>query len=458
MQRASRVAFALALLCGAGLAHANGRFPSLQTAQYQHGGDDLILGATFGGVFSKDGRTDFRWVCEQAIGYGGYFDPVFAENANGVLFGSTFDGLSRSEDGGCTWGFAYGDILGLWIEALDLHPTDPTIVFAASSSGGQTNAIMKSTDSGRSFTTVTGTASPVQFYRSLKFAPSDPLRIYATSYTITPETTTLWKSVNGGQSFATIDFPFHGGNEFKVLAVHPTNPDILIARTQGLTPAVGDPDMIVYRSIDGGLIFTEVFRSTELIGGVAFSNDGQTVTLSTRPSGLQRSTNGGMSFAPVAGTKQVRCVVNHDGTLYGCGNNFSDGFAYASSASFGGAVDWVRVFSFADLKGPVVCPAGALATWLPEPMSTDPKKASRATKELCEPLWATTAVQLGITGVDSGVADAGAADAGVKPPKDPGMCSCQVAARRGRAFGLLAALALLSVLGVLFWRARRSRS
>ena len=84
----------------AGAASANGRFPSVISGHFQQGsGGQLIIGATFGGVYSKDLKS-FDWMCEKAIGYGGFFDPEFALSSTGVLFASTFDGLARSDDSG----------------------------------------------------------------------------------------------------------------------------------------------------------------------------------------------------------------------------------------------------------------------------------------------------------------------------------------------------------------------
>lgn len=460
MRRASRITL-LVLLASASAAHANGRFPNLETAHYQSGGDDLLIGGTFGILYSKDGRSDFRWACEAAIGYGGYFDPDLAESPAGVIFAGTFDGLARSEDGGCTWGYAGGDARGLWIDGLVAHPTDSNQVFLATASGGKTNAIMRSTDAGKTFTIVPSTSSNVQFFKSLMMAPSTPQRLYATSYTVVPETTTLWKSTDGGQSFATIDFPHKGGNTFELLAIHPSNPDILFVKTDGPVPVGGgEPDVIVYRSTNGGVDFTEVFRSLELVGGLALSADGQTVALSTRPSGLKRSTNGGMTFTQVPGPpgdggprapKQIRCVISHGGVLQGCGNNFSDGFAFGETPSFGATdVSWTKIMSFTDIKGPIDCPANAVATWLPNPTSVDPLDASRATRELCTPLWPTTQVQLGIAGVDGGMIIP--IDGSVTPPKDPDTCGCRTG-RRGTLNPAGATLALLALLA-LIWRTR----
>jgi len=444
----------VAVLVASGPARANGRLPAPLSVNYQHEGPEIIVGATFGLMVSRDGTRNYRWICEQAIGYGGYWDPIVQINKNGVILVSAFDGLARSEDGGCSWGYAHGDALGHWIDGLIAHPTDPNVVFVATSTGGKTNAIMKSTDAGKTFTAVSGTESPLQFFKSLIMAPGNPMRMYATSYTITPETTTLWKSVNGGQSFAPIDFPYKGGASFKVIAVSPASADMVFVRIDSPPPVGGgDVDTIIYRSVNGGLDFAPVSRTPTNVKSAAISNDGQTVVLSSEALEIRRAVNGGTSFTPVVGSYS-RCASNHDGTLNLCTNQYAMGFAAMISPSFGADLDYTGLMSFRDLKGPISCPAGALASWLPEPNSTDMYKRSRATKELCDPLWASTEVQIGNAANDAGLGPDAAVtpDAGTKP-RDPTTCGCR-AGGRDRAPGGWAIGAIGLFLVVLMRRRR----
>ncbi len=338
------LAIAWVIALTAGTAAANGRFPSVISAHWQQGdGTQLIIGATFGGIYSKDNAKSFRWMCEKAIGYGGFFDPEFALSLTGVLYASTFDGLARSEDGGCSWGYAYGDILGYWVDGFALHPTNPSILLAGTSSGGKMNGLMKLTDGGKSFTTVPGTLSMTQFWKSLRFAPSDGNRVYATSYIATPASNTWWVSRDAGDSFTPSDFPQGGGAEFKLLAVHPTNPDIVFART--VMAGVGEQPYTVFRSTDAGAHWTQVFQTTggELLTTLSISNDGQSVVIAATTS-VYKSTDGGMSFQKKASpAPQLVCTTVHGGNLYGCGNNFSDGFAVGRSEGFGAV--WTHVGS-----------------------------------------------------------------------------------------------------------------
>jgi hypothetical protein len=107
--RRSRLAWPLVGLFSVALtlpteAHANGRFPATVNIQFQTGkADFLLLPATFGLLLSRDGGESFRWVCEEAIGYGGTYDPDYAVRQNGDIYATTFAGLRVSRDGGCSF-------------------------------------------------------------------------------------------------------------------------------------------------------------------------------------------------------------------------------------------------------------------------------------------------------------------------------------------------------------------
>jgi len=60
----------------------------------------LYVRTTFGLVISANDGCSFHWVCEQAIGYGGDFDPKYAVAADGTLYAATYAGLRVSRDVG----------------------------------------------------------------------------------------------------------------------------------------------------------------------------------------------------------------------------------------------------------------------------------------------------------------------------------------------------------------------
>src|SRR5687768_10407944 len=84
-------------------AFANGRMPATSTVHFRPGStSDIYIGATWGLIFTSDGGATWRWVCEQAVGYGGEYDPDYVVTAGGALWATTLDGLRTTSDG-CVW-------------------------------------------------------------------------------------------------------------------------------------------------------------------------------------------------------------------------------------------------------------------------------------------------------------------------------------------------------------------
>jgi hypothetical protein len=177
-------ALLLALLVPA-VALANGRPPLTNGVFFKPGDNETIyVRSTFGLLVSRDDGCTFRWVCEQSIGYGGMFDPKYAVANDGTIFATTFDGLRVSRDGGCSFTTATaqlpagtpGRIAETWVDALDIAATGA--VWVATADSGKPNNIYRSTDNGVTFEARSTLASTI-LWKSLRVAPSDPLRVYA---------------------------------------------------------------------------------------------------------------------------------------------------------------------------------------------------------------------------------------------------------------------------------------
>lgn len=90
----------LVLLASATQLHANGRPAATSTINFRQGNEQHIAaGMTFGLLVSKDGGATWRWFCEDAIKYGGMYDPDYAYTPTGALFATTFDRSLVNRDG-----------------------------------------------------------------------------------------------------------------------------------------------------------------------------------------------------------------------------------------------------------------------------------------------------------------------------------------------------------------------
>src|SRR5688500_5667720 len=104
MRRAVSFLVALfSLQLGALPALGNGRPPAAGQVVFHPDTDlQLLVRNTFGLAFSKDGGRSWSWICEQAIGFSGIYDPPVVIDEQGGLHVATYLGLAYSSDG-CGW-------------------------------------------------------------------------------------------------------------------------------------------------------------------------------------------------------------------------------------------------------------------------------------------------------------------------------------------------------------------
>jgi photosystem II stability/assembly factor-like uncharacterized protein len=156
-------------------------------------------------------------------------------------------GVFRTRDGGKTWErvLFVDDKTG----AIDVQidPTNPRVVFAAtwqldihpwfSESGGPGSGIYKSTDGGTTWTRLTGHGLPdgPMGRVSLAIAPSNTKRIWALIETESPGN--LWKSDDGGANWTVASRDANINRRaryFNMIGVEPDNPDELFVGAQAL--------------------------------------------------------------------------------------------------------------------------------------------------------------------------------------------------------------------------------
>ncbi|MGB0523898.1 MAG: VPS10 domain-containing protein [Flammeovirgaceae bacterium] len=167
-------------------------------------------------------------------------------------------GVLKSTDGGLTWnttGLTYDVTDFKRIDKLLMHPSDPNIILAASSSG-----VIKTTDGFATWSVVqTGD------FDDIEFKPNDPNTVYAT-------TGAFWKSTDGGDSFTKITNGIPTVN-WSQIAVTPAQPDYVYAlNTRSDNNLFGG----IYRSTDSGSSFTKRNTSdTNIFGYIEGDNYSQ---------------------------------------------------------------------------------------------------------------------------------------------------------------------------------------
>jgi hypothetical protein len=440
----------LAIAASAGAAWANGRPPATVGVHTRPGSSqDIYIAATFGLLISHDDGCSFRWVCEQNIGYGGTFDPKYAIARDGTIYATTFDGLRISRDGGCsfTTAMAKGDgdvqLGGVWVDAIDLGPTDDVWIGTAESGGY--NDVYHSTDAGKTFVPM-GLRSATIWWKSLRVAATDGDRVYVSGYQVAAPSNVILETAPQPRPHGPAAFVYRtddGGAGWApqpldgvitattpvvlVEAVDPLDADVVYLRSLGANPPNGDR---LYRSIDAGATWNEVLVTTEPIRDVVIAQD-RRVLVALTSSGILASTDG-VVFAPLANQPQAACLAERDdGTLLACGTNWEPDFMSVGRSN-DHAMTWNKIFRFSELAGPVQCPG------------------KTAQYEQCELIaWPVLREQFGATPPECA---AGTPDAAA-PPGNGGCCD---ATAGGPASGLVTLA--LCLIGARTGRRRRARA
>ena len=438
--------FALAGLLIAALApgaFANGRAPGTSTIHFRQGHEqDVAAGMTFGLLLSHDGGTTWHWMCENAVGYGGLWDPDYSYLTNGTLFATTFSGL-RSMSDGCTFNStSFGNLFVSTDEAAG-----STLLFGAADPND--DKIYKSTDQGMTFpTSTTPTGATVNdWYTSMMFAPSDATKVYVGGYRFTGTTKSLllYKSTDGGSTFTPmgqVGLPTMPASSatISVVGIDPANASIVYVKISSTTD-------VIYKTTNAGTSWTQILTDTDQISLLVRSTGD--LVAGTKIHGAKKSTNGGTTWTDLTNPPQIGCLVENSAhEVWACTQNYDtmngsgsqtipgDGFGIMKTTDL---ATWTGVLKYQDITGPVDCATGTIQ------------------HDTCAGMnWCGLKSQLGITstavdcsaiGVD-GAPDAGSGGSGgpggdvTKNPK--GCCDSGPGSEPPLLLGLLVGICLLA--------------
>ncbi len=424
----SRSVLAAALFAGAltstpSTSLANGRFPRAQTVL--ESGDTLVLRATFGLMVSRDRGKNWDWVCEQAMGFTGAWDPPLALASDGTLFIGLEKGLRTTKDG-CVFE-DHHELDGQLVSDLtEFHGE----TWASTSTPGQ-SALVWRTQMGK-------------FVRWSKPLPglyidtldvyrgkigSSPGRVYLTGIeTGKPIAPHFYRSDDDGVTFTELKPAWpHPSARLFIAAIDPIHPERVLVRSLG----VEGSDLLLTE--DSGKTFRVVLHFDGAMFGFAMENDYVWAGSGTPSEGLWRSIDRGRTFTKVR--DQLVYCLRASSALYACSEPYvPNGYALAGSRDEG--ITWATMASFTNVRGPVACPAGD------------------GTK--CVEPWAQTKLMLSTNvggAVDAGAEgdaapDASAPDAGPPAQSGSSRCGCSFAGERasGGAGVVLGGLVLLLVL------------
>jgi hypothetical protein len=365
----------------AGTAAANGRAPATSTIHFRQGHEqDIAAGMTFGLVLSHDGGTTWQWVCEDAVGYGGVWDPDYSYTASGALFATTFNGLKVSRDAGCT--FDSTPPGNLFVSADELA-ANGEVTFA--SVDPTDDKVYKSTDDGMTFPTSTTPPGAMvnDWYSSLIYQQGSSTNVWLSGYRFVGNTKTLlvWKSTNGGGSFTSVTINgitrSSSSSALQIAGIDTAGNAYAI-----VTYPDGQVGGDVYRLAPAAAAWVQIATYADGVSLLVRSNGD--LVLATPFNGAKKSTNLGTTWTPLANAPHITCLAENSAhEVWACTRNYgdttnpSDGFGIMKTTDL---ATWTGVLKYEDIQAPVSCAAGTIQ------------------KDVCEAQrWCINKQQLGIT-------------------------------------------------------------
>jgi hypothetical protein len=345
---AAAVLFSLVV---ASSARANGAFPDEFSVHFPVSAPNRIyVGANFGLIVSEDEGATWRYACEPWVTEG---SAAALSQANVIFYQLAADDallalatqVTRSDDDACTWPPATGVITGEVLTDIFPDPNDATLVVVIVDVANG-SSLVASHDGGRTFVDAPLYQTDA-LLTGIELSRSTPGVMYATSISIAGSTATLLRSADSGQTWTSITIPTAAGTEALILAVDPVDSNTIYLRVVG---ALTDSVVV---STDGGQTFTTILSIDGQFSAFLRAADGSLYAgtlngvLYTRAPGATDFTN---HSAP-----HFRCLGQPPGSsrVYACGDMGLDGWDIGYSDDNG--VTFTAMMSFTSILGPLTC-------------------------------------------------------------------------------------------------------
>jgi hypothetical protein len=422
---------AWSVAAGAPLAFGHAAFPAAIDVQLPAGGGGLVVLTNFGFVLNAEGPGPQTFVCDEL--FLSPTDPPQLAATESVLLVGDFQGVWRSDDGGCT--AAPGPVGGESRFVRGFAQGGDGALYLVTSSGSVPNDVYRSDDLGLTWEGV-GAPTAGVFLTGIEAVQGGGADLVALGFFAdSGDAVALWRSGSGAWTAQPVGpLTLDDSGQPALLDCAPDGARCLVRGAE-------DAEVRIFLiDADGGaeLVYS---GAEQLFGAAGFTPDG-TLLVATS-SGLRRSVDEGETWQQVPLLPAVTCLARIGGELYACANPYvPEGFLVGRSEDDG--LTWEPFLgSFADIDELVSCEADSDLT------------------AICGPVWTDLEASLGV-GTETGEPDASGmdADATTEPGADapePGADSdvgsaggggdsgC-AAAGGGRApWGLLALALLLAV-------------
>jgi hypothetical protein len=342
-------------------AFANGRFPKAQMFVRGKTDNELALRTTFGLVRVEFAPRRLRWVCEEALGFSGTWDPPLARDSKGQLWIGLEHGVRIGPDGckGPTVVRIEEETIG------DLAETKNGVVGVTSTRG-------------RAPRLFRGTGNEVQLlasgpegmrFETVEAAPSRPDWIFVTGADYEKKPLAhLFRSRDGGKTLVEVTPKLAQDGPLFLSAIDPQNPERLYLRQ--ITETGGTRILV---SSDGGTTLKEVLSVPVPLLGLAQSLDGKVLLAAAadQETGMLRSLDRGEHWKTVSHVG-AQCLFAHSRGFFACANPLTRG-GDAILYSRDNGETFERFASFADVGSPDPCDAACMSAWPKMQQRLDPK-------------------------------------------------------------------------------------
>ncbi|NUO52009.1 MAG: hypothetical protein HOV80_24425 [Polyangiaceae bacterium] len=396
-------------------AEANGRYPeATQLVVGPSNPDRILVRVTFGMLVSQNGGADWRWVCEQSIGFQDVFDPPVALLQGEVILAGLQVQLSQSTDFGCGFSPAQPDLLSnryvLDVTAERAAPQNGWAVTTDGPDNAHDTQVFFTTNAGASWASA-GPPLDVSFRSiTIDVAPSNPNRVYVSGLMGDFYEPVIAVSDDAGQTWSyRQDLGVEGAPY--IGAIDPNDEDRLYVRAPG-----NDIDTL-YVSTNAAMSFEPVAERPGRMLGLALSEDGSRIAIGGPSFGIETADAFDLQFTKKS-SAGARCLTFHGAGLFVCGDEVLDGYTVGSSTDEGATI--TPIFNVAELL----------------PLECEP------TKSICDDYWPSTQSLLGLdpatgSGVTTTTSSGGGGD-----ETDDG-CGCETGGPRTRTPWLYVMAALL---------------
>ncbi|MET0793865.1 MAG: hypothetical protein ABW061_20265 [Polyangiaceae bacterium] len=348
--RVALAALVIAVVGGTREAHANGRYPRAdQLVVSVERPGFLVARTTFGFLVTSDAGAHWDWVCESAIGYSGVQDPTIGLLENDTIIASLAEGIARSTDSGCNWGFAEADLKDSPVIDLTVRKDQPSSALALvwdAQSVSYSSRFLQSDDNGRTFVPYGNPIDPSVLVSTLDAAPTDPHRLYASGTRSVDgiRAGLFFTSLDGGEHWTESSVPFEPKVEqgVYIAAVDPKDADTVYLRTNSSTVS----RLLVTH--DAGRHFDVAYSGSLL--AFALSPDGSRLYFGGED-GLHTGLASDLAFEQRSSLRLL-CLAATDDTLYACSDEHS-GFTVGASTDDGDTFS--ALLHLKTVNGPLAC-------------------------------------------------------------------------------------------------------